>query len=58
MKYGPSLRTWLPVVAWTGVIYATIPLARAIQKWVSGHFGSDAFTWIVYGVIVISLGVS
>ena len=41
---------WLPVILWTGVIYATIPLARAIQKWVSGHFGSDAFTWIVYVV--------
>ena len=52
------MRRWLPVVAWTGVIYATIPLARAIQKWVSAQFGSDAFTWTVYGVIAISLGVA
>ena len=53
-----GMRNWWAVAAWTAVIYATIPLARAIQKWVSGHFGSDAFTWTVYGLIVISLGVA
>ena len=35
------MQRWLPVIAWTGVIYATIPLARMIQKWVSAQFGAD-----------------
>ncbi|MEY5062370.1 MAG: hypothetical protein RLZZ112_334 [Verrucomicrobiota bacterium] len=51
-------KRWLPVIAWTGVIYATIPMARMIQKWVSGNFGADAFSWTVYGVVAITFAMA
>jgi len=40
------------------VIYITIPLARAIQKWVSAQFGGEAFSWTVYGVVAITFGIA
>jgi hypothetical protein len=49
-----GVRCWLPVMAWTTVIYATIPLARMIQKWVSAQFGGEAFSWMVYGVVAVT----
>ena len=58
MKESRALRRWWPVVAWTGVIYATIPMARMIQKWVSAQFGADAFSWTVYGVVAITFGIA
>jgi len=49
------MRDWLPVVAWTLVIYATIPLARALQKWVAEHWTRAAFSWAVYAAVVVGL---
>ncbi len=49
------MRDWLPVVAWTLFIYATIPLARAVQEWVAEHWSRSAFTWAVYASIAIGL---
>ena len=57
-KWKAGGKRWLPVIAWTAVIYATIPMARMIQKWVSGHFGADAFSWTVYGVVAITFGIA
>ena len=46
------------MVAWTAVIYATIPMARMIQKWVSAEFGGEAFSWTVYAVVAITFGIA
>ena len=46
------------MIAWTGVIYATIPMARMIQRWVSANFGADTFSWTVYGVVAITFGIA
>lgn len=48
-------RDWLPAVAWTLFIYATIPLARAIQLWVTEHATRALFSWIVYAAIAVAV---
>jgi hypothetical protein len=49
------VRDWLPVIAWTLFIYATIPLARAVQQWVADHGARAAFTWAVYASVAIGV---
>jgi VanZ family protein len=49
-------RAWIAVVAWTLLIFATIPLARAIQTFVRGHFGKATFGWVVLAVVLASTG--
>ena len=49
------VRDWLPVVAWTVFIYATIPLARAVQAWVREHWTAAAFSWVVYASVAIGV---
>ena len=49
------VRDWLPVVAWTLFIYATIPLARAVQWWVMEHWTRAAFSWAVYASVAIGV---
>ncbi len=49
------LRDWLPVVAWTLFIYATIPLARALSVWVAENWTRAAFSWAVYASIAIGV---
>jgi VanZ family protein len=44
--------SWLLVAAWSLVIFATIPLARAIQRSVREAFGEEAF---LYAVLVAIL---
>ena len=46
-----NLSDWTPVAAWTLLIYCTIPLARAIQLWVTEHWTRAAFSWVVYASI-------
>ena len=48
--------SWLYVGMWTGVVYLTIPFARVIQAFISGHFGRSIFRDIVYIGIVLSIG--
>ena len=43
----PSRGAWWAVVAWTLFIYATIPLARALQAWVYDHLGRNTFLVVV-----------
>lgn len=50
-----SVRDWGPVVLWTLLIYGSIPLARAIQRWVVAHLGEAAFLWSVFLVIAVGL---
>lgn len=38
----------MAAAAWTGVIYATIPLARTIQSLVADSIGRS---WFTYGVL-------
>ena len=45
------MRDWLPVLAWTLFIYATIPLARAVQEWVMERGMRAAFSWAVYASV-------
>jgi hypothetical protein len=49
------MRDWLPVVAWTLFIYVTIPLARAVQGWVTEHWTRAAFLWAVYASVAIGV---
>ena len=49
------MRDWLPVVAWTLFIYASIPLARAVQVWVAEHWTRAAFSWAVYASVAIGV---
>lgn len=46
---------WALVVAWTAIIYATIPIARRIQTWVTEYWTRDAFSWFVYAAIGLGL---
>lgn len=43
-----SLSPWLLAALWVAAIFAIIPLARAIQAWVSAHFGRMAFLYAVF----------
>ena len=47
------MRDWLPVVAWTLFIYGTIPLARAVQEWVTEHWTRALFSRVVYASVAI-----
>ncbi|HMP77214.1 MAG TPA: VanZ family protein [Kiritimatiellia bacterium] len=48
-------RDWLPVMAWTVFIYGCIPLARAVQEWVTEHWTRAAFSWVVYASVVLGV---
>ena len=52
---GKEWASWLWVVLWSLVILATIPLARTIQVYVSTHWGSASFTYVVLTVIASAL---
>ncbi|UCF94795.1 MAG: VanZ family protein [Desulfobacterales bacterium] len=43
--------SWFYVIIWTLVIFATIPLARGLQDYVSRQWGSAAFTYTVLGAV-------
>ena len=44
----PSERvSWLLVVIWSLVIFATIPVARALERTVEESVGEQAFLWAV-----------
>ncbi len=45
---------WTAVVLWTLFIYATIPIARQIQTWVTEHWTRDAFMWAVFAAIAVA----
>ncbi len=49
------VRDWLPVVAWTLFIYATIPLARTVAVWVTEHWTRAVFSWAAYAIVAIGL---
>lgn len=46
---------WTLVVGWTALIYATIPIARRIQTWVTERASREAFMWFVFAAIAIGL---
>ncbi|MFH0953741.1 MAG: VanZ family protein, partial [Verrucomicrobiota bacterium] len=48
--------SWLLVAAWSLVIFATIPVARQIQRFVDAHWGRQAFTDMVLAAIVLGVG--
>lgn len=50
---GKALSAWLAVAAWVLFIYATIPLARALQSWVYQHVGRNAFL-VVVGLVLLA----
>ena len=47
--------SWLYVVVWTLIIYVTIPLARAIQQFVSQEWSRDLFTYVVLAITVCGI---
>lgn len=46
--------SWLLVVAWSLLIFATIPLARAIQHLVRESFGEQAFLYAVLAAVLVA----
>ncbi len=48
--------SWLSVVLWSLLIFATIPLARAIEGVVVGAWGQQAFLYAVLIAIGLAAG--
>ena len=43
--------SWLAVALWAGAIFATIPVARAIERFVEGRFGEAFFLYVVLAAV-------
>lgn len=54
---GKEWVSWLAVGAWTLAIYLTIPVARAIQAWVTEHWGRIAFLYGVLAALALGAGI-
>jgi hypothetical protein len=50
--------SWLYVAIWSLVIFATIPVARVLQKFVSQRWGRETFTYVVLVGILMAFGSS
>jgi len=48
--------SWLCVLLWSLVIYATVPFTRTISSVVRDHWGRELFTAFVLSVIILSAG--
>lgn len=48
------LRAWMGVAGWTLLILFTVPLARNLQGYVSEHWGSATFTYVVLACIALA----
>ena len=55
---GKEWMSWLYVAIWSLVIFATIPVARVLQKFVSQRWGRETFTYVVLVGILIAFGSS
>jgi VanZ family protein len=42
---------WAWVVAWSLLIWTSVPFARAILRWTDRHLGADALRWLSIGII-------
>jgi len=47
--------SWLYVGIWTSIIYAAIPLARTIQKFIAGHIGRQFFIFVTLATVFAAL---
>ena len=56
-REGP-LGSWLLVVLWTLVIYATIPIARPLLKMVDRLWGADLLRWLSIAITVGAAGLA
>jgi hypothetical protein len=45
-------RAWFFVAGWILFIYGSIPLARALQEWLSGVNLRDVFLWVTYASFI------
>lgn len=50
--------SWLYVVLWTLLIFATVPLARSLSEFVREHWGRETFTSLVLAALVLALGLA
>ncbi len=50
--------SWSYVSVWSLIIFVTIPFSRAIQGFVCLHLGCEAFTYFVFSVVILVIGVS
>lgn len=44
--------SWTYAGLWTGVIYVTIPVVRALREWVSEHIGREFFIYFTVAVML------
>ncbi len=50
--------SWLIVALWSMVIFVTIPLARAIQRFVQKAWGEEVFLYAVLITIIAAFGLT
>ena len=60
MRQGREVKwvSWLIVALWSMVIFVTIPLARAIQRFVQKAWGEEVFLYAVLIAIIAALGLT
>ena len=44
-------RAWIAFGAWTALIFATVPFARVLERWVADALGAQAFLAFVLAVV-------
>ncbi|HMP77212.1 MAG TPA: VanZ family protein [Kiritimatiellia bacterium] len=50
---GRAAASWIAFALWAMAIYATVPFARAIQRWADQQWGPGALRWISIALIVL-----
>jgi hypothetical protein len=54
----PRAVSWLLVALWALVIFATIPVARVLERAVEDSWGTEVFLWAVFAVIAAAFAAS
>ena len=58
MKRSPfstPLLSWLWVILWSILIFLSVPVVRAIQKYIAEHWGKQFFLYLVFGSLFLGL---
>jgi hypothetical protein len=45
---------WAGLAAWVGLIYATVPLVRTLQRWIANTLGSATFGYLTLASILLA----
>ena len=53
-----TARDWSAFAGWTLLIFATVPFARGLERWIVASFGAQAFLVAVFAVVVTAAAVT